>query len=236
MNRGGVRDAGRFARALHGDIGGAVRLDGFERSRVRPPGDHQPPHGREHDVHSRVVALARLLEHDHDAIGVRIWDGVQQQVVDDAEHCGGRADPEGEGEHGDRGPSLLATQRPSREPQVLDDRVDELRARGAALSPGGDGDAGIARGREVAEPLAGGGSGVRLGHAARYEVAHAHLDMEAQLIVEIGDASGPEEPEVATPGARVFGARRRLLLRIPHHAVLGEISRTRVTAVANFAQ
>jgi hypothetical protein len=75
--------------------------------------------------------------------------------------------------------------------------------------------------REVAEALGGGAPRLGRGHAARRVVALAHLEVEAQLVVDVRVDVRPPEAEIAPPHRPVT-----------HQASRGSARSTRVTGVA----
>jgi hypothetical protein len=110
----------------------------LERPGILPPRLHDRRLRRHHHVYPRLISLCRLLEENRDAVGVRIRQRMQQEIVDDTEHGCVRADTEGEREDGDGRPGFLAPERADSEAHVLGKGVEQLRAGHAAFSPCGN--------------------------------------------------------------------------------------------------
>ena len=185
-----------------------------------------------------AVALGRLLIDERDATRRRVRQWVEQQRVHDAEHGGVGTDAKRQRHAGDDAPALLASERPPPEPDILHECVDQLCARHATFPAAGDGNALGARRRQVAEPRGRGATGVGLGHAPLHVLARAHIDVERQLVIDVGLCARAPESQIAPPrgGALCVGSGR--LLRIVHgrNQRVGAVSRTLKTAPATRAQ
>ena len=69
----------------------------------------------------RYAAARRTLAHPHDALGMIVGQGLEQDAVDEAEDGGVAADPDGERGERDDGEAAALEQRATRELQVLEE-------------------------------------------------------------------------------------------------------------------
>ena len=67
-------------------------------------------------------ALRRLFHHAHDAVRIRIWEGLEQHTVDEAEYCGVGANADRQRQHRDGRVTRALTQHPQRISQISGER------------------------------------------------------------------------------------------------------------------
>src|SRR5579871_1520769 len=98
--------------------------------------------GKEHLIklclgEDKPVPLVRMLPVDenrvHDAVGAGVRKRVQQDGVDEREHCRSGADAEREGEHGDGGEARVAAQGAEAVADVATQLIEEAEADGIAV-------------------------------------------------------------------------------------------------------
>ena len=173
-------------------------------------------------THSRELGERRRRE-CREALGLREGKRAHDHGVDDREHGGVRADAECERQNRDDGECRRSAKIASGVAQILHEIVHHvppaLRARKSVIV--------LAERRAhavvVAKPLDRGALCVVAGESARGVVASAHLEVKAQLVVDVGVDVGSEEAEIAAP-ARVH--------RLECHASAGAARSTCVTAPA----
>ncbi len=195
----------------------------------RQPGEHAALIAKIGVVGPRVDVRAHphrpiVHEHHRQALRLRIGERAQNHGVDHGEDRRRGPDPQRQREHGDDRERGCVAQRPGGVAQILNQighgfpPMAVLRASVIVRAQRTADTIEIADSRERrATSLVG-------GQAEREVVADAHLDVEAQLVVDVGVDIGSPESEIAPPA------------RLRHHASRGRTRRTRVTAVANRSQ
>ena len=134
-----------------------------------------------------------------EAVGVAIWQAVEQHRVDDAEHGAGRANADGERQHGNGGKSRAVPERAHRIRDIVYELPDPLAAGHRLLPSPADSHARRARALELAEALARQLGGPCTVFASRDEFVDAHGEMKIQFVVYVALRVGPEQLAEARP-------------------------------------
>ena len=139
-------------------------------------------------VERRGVALRNgrgLLPDRHEAIGVAVRKRAEERGIDEREDGAVGADAERERQRRHQGEGGRALQLPDREPEVAPKLVEPLREAHVAVSPSANCRHRLSEARDIAEPPEGQLSRRRRIHAARDELARAHLDVQGELLVDL---------------------------------------------------